>query len=31
MNWRGEAVEKLRKYDAMCRSLQNIPLEVKRL
>ena len=31
MNWKGEAVEKLRKYDAMCRSLQNIPLEVKRL
>ncbi len=31
MNWRGEAVEKLRKYDAMCRSLRNIPLEVKRL
>ena len=31
MNWRGEAVEKLRKYDATCRSLQNIPLEVKRL
>ena len=24
-------MEKLRKYDAMCRSLQNIPLEVKRL
>lgn len=31
MNWKGEAVEKLRKYEAMCRSLQNIPLEVKRL
>ena len=31
MNWKEEAVEKLRKYDAMCRSLQNIPLEVKRL
>ena len=24
-------MEKLRKYDPMCRSLQNIPLEVKRL
>ena len=31
MNWKGEVVEKLRKYEAMCRSLQNIPLEVKRL
>ena len=31
MNWKGEVMEKLRKYDAMCRSLQNIPLEVKRL
>lgn len=31
MNWKGEAIEKLRKYDAMRMSLQNIPLEVKRL
>lgn len=31
MNWKAEVMEKLRKYDAMCQSLQNIPLEVKRL
>lgn len=31
MNWKAEAIEKLKKYDAMCRSLQNIPMEVKML
>lgn len=31
MNWKGEAIEKLRKYDAMRMSLQNIPMEMKRL
>lgn len=31
MNWRAEATEKLRKYDAMCRAAQNIPEELKRL
>lgn len=31
MNWKTEAVEKLRRYDAMCRAVRNIPLELKRL
>lgn len=31
MNWKSEAVEKLRLYEAKKRSLQNIPEEIKRL
>ena len=31
MNWKTEATEKLRKYDAMCRAIQNIPEELRRL
>ena len=31
MNWKTEAMEKLRCYDAMQRSLQNIPQESSRL
>lgn len=31
MNWKAEAMEKLRRYDAMRQSLQNIPLEMDRL
>jgi hypothetical protein len=31
MNWKTEAMEKLRCYDAMQRSLQNIPQEISRL
>lgn len=31
MNWKTEAVEKLRRYDAMRRAVQNLPLELKRL
>ena len=31
MNWKEEAMEKLRCYDAMQRSLQNIPQEISRL
>lgn len=31
MNWKQEAVEKLRRYDAMQRATENIPLEISRL
>ena len=31
MNWKVEAMEKLRRYDAMCRARENLPLEMKRL
>lgn len=31
MNWKTEAADKLRKYDAMRRAVQNIPEELKRL
>ena len=31
MNWREEATEKLRKYDAMLLSTQNLPEELRRL
>lgn len=31
MNWKSEAVEKLRQYEAKKQSLQNIPKEIKRL
>lgn len=31
MNWKGEAVEKLRRYDAMRQSVRNIPEEMQRL
>ena len=31
MNWKAEAVEKLRRYDAMCRARENLPLELRRL
>lgn len=31
MNWRNEAIEKLRRYDAMRQALQNIPEEIERL
>jgi hypothetical protein len=31
MNWKIEAVEKLRRYDAMCRARENLPLELRRL
>ena len=31
MNWKAEAMDKLRCYDAMQRSLQNIPQEITRL
>lgn len=31
MNWKNEAIEKLRRYDAMRQALQNIPLEINRL
>ncbi len=31
MNWKEEATEKLRKYDAMRLSVQNLPEELKRL
>ena len=31
MNWKTEAADKLRKYDAMRRAVQNIPEEMKRL
>jgi len=31
MNWKSEAVEKLRRYDAMRLATVNIPLELKRL
>lgn len=31
MNWKSEAMEKLRKYDAMRQCVQNIPEELKRL
>lgn len=31
MNWKTEAADKLRKYDAMRRAIQNIPEELKRL
>jgi len=31
MNWKNAAVEKLRRYDAMCRAVGNLPLELKRL
>lgn len=31
MNWKSEAMEKLRLYEAKKRSLQNIPEEIKRL
>jgi len=31
MNWKAEAMERLRKYDAMRQCVQNIPEELKRL
>lgn len=31
MNWKSEAMEKLRNYDAMVSSLMNIPKEIERL
>jgi len=31
MNWKTEAIEKLRKYDAMRQAVQNIPEEISRL
>lgn len=31
MNWKSEAIEKLRKYDAMKQALRSIPPEIKRL
>ena len=31
MNWKEEAVEKLRKYDAMRQAEQNLPQEITRL
>ena len=31
MNWKTEAMEKLRRYDAMCRARENLPLELQRL
>ena len=31
MNWKEEATEKLRKYDAMRLAIQNLPEELKRL
>lgn len=31
MNWRNEAIEKLRRYDAMRQALRNIPEEIDRL
>lgn len=31
MNWKNEAMEKLRRYDAMQRATVNIPLEISRL
>lgn len=31
MNWKNEAMEKLRRYDAMRLALQNIPEEIERL
>ena len=31
MNWKTEAVDKLRKYDAMRQAVLNLPIEIKRL
>lgn len=31
MNWKNEAVERLKKYDAMCLAADNIPQEIRRL
>lgn len=31
MNWKTEAVEKLRRYDAMRQAVQNLPAEIQRL
>lgn len=31
MNWRNEAIEKLRRYDAMRQAMRNIPEEIARL
>lgn len=31
MNWKNEAIERLSKYNAMSRAVENIPLELKRL
>ena len=31
MNWKNEAMERLRRYDAMCLAAENIPLEIRRL
>lgn len=31
MNWKSEAIEKLKKYEAHRRALENIPQEIKRL
>lgn len=31
MNWKTEAMEKLRRYDAMCQAVVNIPEEIDRL
>ena len=31
MNWKNEAMEKLRRFDPMCRAVHNLPLEIRRL
>ena len=31
MNWKNEAMERLKRYDAMCLAAENIPLEIRRL
>lgn len=31
MNWKSEAVDKLRKYDVMCNAVRSIPVELDRL
>ena len=31
MNWKNEAMERLRKYESMCLALKNIPQEIRRL
>ncbi len=31
MNWKNEAIERLRKYEAMCLAADNIPQEIRRL
>ena len=31
MNWKSEAIDKLKQYEAKKRALQNIPMEIARL